>query len=1125
MIAAALGLVATAGCGDDSGSGGGGSKHDMGPGGSGGMGGSGGGGAGGGGAGGEGGAGGGGGANCVDDTDCTDAQFCAKANPDDLTGTCHAGCRTSPNSCTGGQTCNDQHQCVTPPCHNDGDCGMGTFCNTAAGTCDPGCRTNGDCAADQQCDIPNHTCVGTVICCGQDNSCSQVAMGACDGQVLMHATSCDPDPCGTPCPGGDADCAAGQFCGGDGRCNDGCRPADTSTCPTDQVCDPDKHTCEDHPCDTDADCPDTFYCDSDGPGATNNCRTGCRIDPNNCEGDLTCLQVGGDHLCSSICDPADPNSCDPATQYCDPATTACRDLCGHHADCLMSEACDFATQHCEAGLCRDDDDGSEPNDDADHATPINLMPIGQVRAGQVMGHVICEGNPDLYLLHLDRGERARIDLVFQQGDGNLDLHLSTTDGNEVAAAATLLTPERIEYPAAGAMNVPGADYILQVVGSGGINPNGAHYTINITVVSGENGGCFPDEADTNPNGDDNNRRQAHLLGQQALVDSTDAYVGSVCGLGDEDWFHFPMHPGDGLRTELTAAVGTGNLALELWAASTLAAGGGVGNPDVGPNQPNMALQPTVEHRADGTTVYSWGIDADMSTFHDEDWFLRVRGANPTDVGDYALQVHFHRGSVMCPEDASEPNDAAGSATDLAQVMGLTGADGFLIPDRDLDVALQAGICPAFDEDFFCLRAAANDQLQAWITSDGFLGEATVEFVNEQGQQRGQPGTLGGNHATVAQVADGNVCIRVDGVDAGQGAYQLHLHRHNAGEQGCGIDVAETGAGAVRNDSAAVATQLMPVAQGVSSYDFNNGYLCNSNNTNDNDWYSFNVAGEGDSRVCVAVDFNQPDGNVDVQLYRDLGEGTPCASTATCRQPDADGHVPGGECVAGRCEPSINDSTTQLAPELISRLKSDGTPAGQYWVRVFSSNGAENAYNLSVSVVGNEACQPDGREGAMGNNDLDHATYLGGGSHRLCDAWICQDSDLRGDYYAVDVAPGEDLTAHIAFQYFVDGGLQLDAFAPDPMNPDMVVPIGFNILNFNAQCLNLHGGQAMNRVYLRVRSTFVFQPDGEPDGQSRIDYALSVVPTHLDQNPQGECITLSGGVDPQQQGWPVQVDLP
>ncbi len=1081
-----------AGC-DDSSSGGGagGSGAAGGMGGSGAMGGGGAGGQGGGGAGGEGGQP--PGEECLTDTECPDNQYC-NLPQDALVGECTIGCRQEPDNCTGGQECNPDHQCITPPCESNDDCADGQICRED-GTCgDVDCIEDADCGFSQdgraqRCNPESNTCEPLQVCCSADNACSLTVAGACDGTALANAISCDTEPCGAQCAS-DAECDADRFCNADGRCEIGCRVGPPDNCPNPgEICDPGKHTCEDQPCAEDLDCPAGMYCDT-GAGV---CRDGCSPDrPADCP-DGMCSEEA--RICVGVaCDPNAPDACEP-DEYCDDSLRACRPRCDAHEVCGALEGCDFATGQCEEGLCRDDvfPQGTPRNDSRENAVDIELQAQNEgVRTGAVQGRILCDGAPDFYGFHLNVGERVQVQLSFMQADGNLDLFLYNANGDELASAATLGAPEVIEFPEIG-QELPAADYFIEVRGAAGITF--VRYDLRLTAVDprGAEGACFPDEREFGGGDDVRDRATEVAVGQGVN------FNGTVCR-DDQDWFRWDADIGDGLDVALVTTVDSDTLVVELYAGSTLQAGGGLNNPDI---------VAAAERRGDGTTAHTVQLAPKSFNFADENWFLRVRGDDGASLGRYSLTIRVTRDPERCMDDASEPDNAVGEATDLAGLQGL-GMGGRLVTGRDLEVPLDLTLCPN-DEDFFCLDAQANDQLQAWVEgADDFIGQATLEFTDARGVERGRPGALDGDRATLALAADERVCLRIDGVGLASGAYTLFV-RSDVAAEGCGIDVAETAPGAERNDESTDATELMSIAAGAERYQFSNGYVCNADGP-DRDWYRFDVAND-DSRICVSVDFAGENGDLDVDLYRDFGQGEACQVSAQCAQPGAGGIPPGGQCINGRCQPALNEASSDFAPEILDRPKSDGVPAGDYWVRVHSDREQENAYDLTVTVTPNGACGADWRERDEANDGIVTATFLGGGNRRLCDAWLCQ-AGPDDDWYAIDVDAGEDKTVAITFQALVDGSAVLE------VHDEATGRLGrSSFAQINGQCLNLRGGDSLRRLYVRVRNTNDFLEDGEPFGDARLDYQLHVVRTDLDASPGGRCSQV---IDAQQE-WPA-IDL-
>ena len=139
---------------------------------------------------------------CTEDSACAANEYCARADENDLTGTCTRGCRDAA-SCPEGQLCDPtSRQCGG--CSADVACPDGQYCDTAAKACTDGCRSESDsCGAGQVCDPATRACVAAVVCCsGADLSACGVVQDAAtcaDGVVIDALSSCDPNPCGARC--------------------------------------------------------------------------------------------------------------------------------------------------------------------------------------------------------------------------------------------------------------------------------------------------------------------------------------------------------------------------------------------------------------------------------------------------------------------------------------------------------------------------------------------------------------------------------------------------------------------------------------------------------------------------------------------------------------------------------------------------------------------------------------------------------------------------------------------------------------------------------------------------------------------------------------------------------------
>ncbi|MCA9543471.1 MAG: PPC domain-containing protein [Myxococcales bacterium] len=1056
---------------------------DMMPGGQGGQGGQ-----GGGGAGGEGGMGGTGGEDpgrvCSFDADCPNGQYC-DIEPNAFEGRCLIGCRTNPDSCTDGQICNPQtHNCEVPGCAgDDARCAEDEFCGEND-QCVTGCRTNPDncpLAADGR----SQTCVAsgdtrtceTVYPCCNGATCSESTRAACEGgggSVLEGPLTCEENPCDNTRCQGDGDCAQGEYCGPDGLCIEGCQVGEQ--CPNpDLACDAQSRTCVEVQCDSNDQCAEAFqFCDTQ----LNLCRFGCRSDEN-CEAGLSCVQG----RCLSICDPNDANACGDGA-YCDPNIRECRDDCESNEACNEDEACNFDNNQCERGRCRDD--ANEPNDDVASATGIELgaADANGIRRGAADGLILCDDDvnegetaaQDFYAVQLAQGERLRVELVNPGvGDANLDLELLGDEVDDPQVAASLEEVEAIEYPALNVVK-PATTYYIRVYGE---IDEPTEYSIRVTVVPAENA-CFPDGREP----DDNADQATRIAGDQAR------YVGTICA-NDEDWFTLPLALDDGITITVTTPRDSGDLRVRLYSDTGLSGPGGLVNPafDAGAGQD-----------VGGRINYRIQVPENTNGLSDDNYFLRIDADNPADLAAYDLNVVVVRVNDPCLPDAHEDNDTLADGIQLDNVAGIS-QGGQVIENQDHEVFDDAGICPG-DVDYYCLTAEGGDILEAWIVADPalVLGEIEVQWVDEE------DGAVGGRarisapggapvKARAPGVAAGIYCARVDGLAQAEGPYTLFVRRSVLENPDlCPQDAAETAPGARRNDRADDSVALDDVSDGQGlRFQYDQGLLCDVNNTRDQDWYTFDV-GEAESRVCVTVEgFENSRANVDMQVFRVAAAGDPCQNDDQC------GAL--GACIQGQCRAITDRSTTGFDAEMVNLTPGVvGNRIGEHFVRVFRGAAGELAsYTVTATVTPPGDCVPDWQEVDEANNSFDNGTPLGSGEVAMCDAWICRAEAAQGDWYDIAVPAGEDRTVFIEYQQAVDGNLQL--FFSGPL-ADLNGMAGFGASRTvgNYLCMNIEGG-AEDQVV-----TFGLQ--GQPiPGRNRIDYNVRVVPTDLEASDVGDCYTL------------------
>jgi hypothetical protein len=460
--------------------------------------------------------------------------------------------------------------------------------------------------------------------------------------------------------------------------------------------------------------------------------------------------------------------------------------------------------------------------------------------------------------------------------------------------------------------------------------------------------------------------------------------------------------------------------------------------------------------------------------------------------DYDVTLAFRRRGVFCTDQA-EPNDGIEEAVVLDGDGPLADAEGRLPAGFDLEVPLNLEVCEG-DDDLFAFDVDANDAVRAWILSEDVRGELTVGFLDARGQPRGDSARatlpMAVRQQALAIVPDaGRVYVRVRGVDASTGNYQLFVRRE-ATEGLCAADLQEPPGR--RNDDAGAASELRPVAEGREA--LNNAALCNPDEETDEDWYTFEVEQDG-SRICATAGFVHRRGNIDMQLFRVGIPGEGCDAHEDC-----DGEA---ACVRGRCQAPLAEGASRNNGEFL-QLPKASVNAGEHLLRVFSPEGDENGYDVSMTVVPpGELCDRDWREAEGDNDDIRSATPLGSGRVAVCDAWICHDERGVGDWYEIVVPPLADRTTHLRFEPRADGVLLLTLIDPEAGPAGLVESFE---LQTSAQCINISAAAGPRTVFIGVSADAVVD-----DGDRRVDYTLRVVPTDLQARARGECDRLNGGL--------------
>lgn len=1029
---------------------------------------------------------------CFGDEECLADEYCApqEAGLD----RCEEGCRLDPDNCDEGTHCDETHACADDPCMQDEDCpDPTTYCRDPGdnGSCEPGCRTDDDCdlaetGHDQVCDtsVDPRICIPLIPCCGAD-ACTMES--ACEGTPVAEALSCDLLRCDDRCDeNGDEDCEPGFYCNDSDICQEGCR--DDLDCPEDQVCN-DKHECEEEECDDHADCPDTHFCDEDGT-----CHEGCR-DDDACPGGECVEGVCVEERCG-------PDSPCPDGQHCNP-DGACEDDCQGHVDCPEGEFCD-PDGACIVG-CRDDsweeNDSLEAFDGEDPPAFLEMpganadgFSVLTVESANDEPTKLCTNPPeavaaDFYGVTLPQANRMRIELHFDENDGNLNLRLHGGDLMDPLVRDGLDNPEAIEYPDIGADN-NADDYFIEVYADGDL---GNEIPYELTVVMGE-GACFPDRFD-NHVPDDARPVEGRLLDERGL---------RICA-GEEDWFRAALDAGNGIQAVVCTPAGSDPLQVRLYSADR------VMRADFG--NPNAEAGAGVE--AGNEVCYTAEI-AEGIIDQGGDWFVDVEGADRDAQADYRIRIEVF-GDFECPPENDEEagpnngNDEVGGATNLDDIDEINDG-GMLIADDPQLVPDGRAICLAGDIDWFCMTVGDNDRITAEVSCDDLAGQADVQVTDAGGNPIGQPGSCVGGGASAAasgQAAEGGVyCISVTGVAAAQGAYDLTVTRAPPADRICGADMDEP----PRNDAPGNATEMAAVPDSDGTrFQHTTGFICDPDGMDgDHDWYSFPVA-SANSTVCVMLDgFDNAQSNLDMEVYIDeqLAGGMNCPCGA------------GEECIRGRCRTHRAGGAArgdrQDVEDVFLTRNVVGERNGGHLVKVFlGSRADEQPYTITASVI------PDAEPGGECPEDVyepnganDMPAQLGDGEKALCDMWVCEAPDDDGrrdvDRYSITVPAGQDRTVAIEYLNMVEGRLflQTENDSADPM--DIFAGLRASQAAFgNFQCINIQSSVTPQDVVITVEANLI--DPGDP-GPYRVDYALRVVDTDLGEDPAGECERL--GAPPQ-----------
>jgi hypothetical protein len=982
--------------------------------------------------------------DCLRSSECDDGEFC---DPNDRT--CREGCSLH-SDCDNGELCNpNTHQCeaAANECEADDDCGEQEICQ--GNKCiDVECVDDRHCAELEVCNADTNKCEAAEGACADDADCGddekcdtqqgicvQVGCGECpDGQVCNEDTG----QCGECFK--DADCAEGQACNlTDNVCEDpDDRCQNDNDCADDETCNRVSGECEGL-----SECqPDSFEPNDDrdaargiGDGSFEGLRI-CENDEDWYEFDVQAgnaleINVEFAHASGNIdLELYDPNQrrYGFASSNSDNERIFAENLPlsgsyrlrvfalegARNGYTLRVTVTENMNQECA-------EDGFEDNDRPDQAAAIVPRTFE--------GLAICPGDPDLYKVRLERGERLRVALTFSHEAGDLDLGILTPDGEDTVVRSDTrddneeATTETLER---------GGDYIIVVHGA-------TDATENTYAMEVEKLGTPPQcEDDANEPNDD-------IASARTLAPGIAENL-HVCP-GDEDWYAVALNAGDDIRVSMGFTHADGDLDLLLF------------RPGV-----DEAIASSRSRTDDEEVGFSDVPESGL-------YLIQVVGAAPDADNDYFLLIDRTQGMNDCNDDAGEENDnreqarlieegslngticpgdedwyavhvnAGGAISALieftnaqgnldlevlnpeGEVVGSSTNDDadtetvevseveqsglYLVrifsprggendyeltvivdapqgcaddgeeenDDRDnaslLDFGETTGltVCPE-DDDFYAVELNAGDGLTAQIFFDDAEGDLDLQIQDEEGRILASSVSISDHEeATVGTVLNGGLYfVRVNGFLGATGDYDLNLQRIDGGTE-CDDDRQEP------NDSR---TRARALAAGEHT----NLHICEG----DDDWYSIDV--EAGEILEVNLSFVDADGDIDVQVldpnFAVIGQGF-----------------------------SVDDN---------ERVARRAAVSGTFFVRVFSFLQIDNDYDMTLTILPEDSCLEDNDEE---NDSREEAVRVFEGARSglgLCQA----DGETEEDWYSFNVTEGQNISATITFVH-ADADLDLELY--------------------------------------------------------------------------------------------------
>jgi hypothetical protein len=449
------------------------------------------------------------------------------------------------------------------------------------------------------------------------------------------------------------------------------------------------------------------------------------------------------------------------------------------------------------------------------------------------------------------GSKARID--FDHSQGNLDIALYKADGITLIRESTTLNSG--EWISLNKLNA-NTDYLLKVYHhDGNVNP---YYRLAINSVK------LPSK-----DGYEQNNTQSNATNLGSLSGENRFQDLSIHNGLDHDWFQFTTQAAGQLSNfvKINFEAALGNLDLYLL--------DGVGN-----------VLGSSESQGDSETLSLAGLPAGT-------YYVEVAGFEGA-VNRYELMFDAPR---LAAPDRFEGNNTSGTATQLGLVTGPR-------------IEQSLSISTTGDEDWFqfTILSTAEESHRAWIEFDHILGDLDIELFSTSGAILG--GSRGvGNIETLSLngLVAGSYWVRILGASGATNPnYTLNIQAP-ANRSFPLRDSQGT------NSSTATASRLYSGTASTLTAQTRQGDV--ALNKGESDYFQFTTVATGKASDFVRIEFENSDGNLDLQLL--AADGVTVLATAATK----------GD---------------------VETISLEGRPAGTYFVRTFGRNAnVSNYYNLAV----------------------------------------------------------------------------------------------------------------------------------------------------------------------------------